>query len=449
MNIKIPHIAEGISSGTVVSILVKEGDQVKKDQTVLELETEKAVAPIPAPEDGVVSKVLVTAGQTVNIGQDVIILSAGGGAAKPAAQEKPSATAEKPKQTAVPSQQPAPVTPAAGEYHYESKSGLPPPASPTVRKVARELGIDLTRVRGREHGGRIVMEDIKAYIQGLQQAAAAKSQQPSPRTERTIQAESIDFSKWGPVTKKPVSTLRKKIGQKMADAWATIPHVTQFDEADITALLQLKKKYNSTYEEKGVKLTLTVLIAKAVVALLKKYPMFNSSLDELLQEIVFKEYYHLGIAVDTEQGLIVPVLKDADKKNMLEISKELQDLAEKTRQRKVSLDDLQGGTFTISNLGSIGGMHFTPIVNKPEVAILGLGRGVQKPVILNGKMEARMMLPVCLSYDHRVVDGADGARFIKDLVNQLENFDEAYFKAQGTSASDSKKESAVKQKGKK
>lgn len=420
MDIKIPKLGDGVSSGTVVSILVKEGDVVKKDQTVLEMETEKAVAPIPASEGGMVAKILVKEGDKVSVGQAVMTLSGA------AATTTTSASSAKKSATTMPhSEVGAGLVPALGvqsgrpqgaplPYYYQSPSGLEPPASPTVRKMARDLGIDLRRVRGSEHGGRITTEDLKAYIQQLQAAALQPGEAKKPA------AESIDFSKWGPVTKKQPSSLRKTIGQKMAEAWTTIPHVTQFDEADITALMELRKKYGPLYEKKGANLTVTVLVLKAVVAALKKYPSFNSSLDENSGEVIFKNYYHLGIAVDTEAGLIVPVIRDADKKSIKDLCLELAALAEKTRQRKVSMDELSGGSFTISNLGSIGGSFFTPIVNKPQVAILGVSRAVQK--------SGRNIMPLSLSYDHRVVDGADGARFIREIVQGLENFKESDLK---------------------
>jgi pyruvate dehydrogenase E2 component (dihydrolipoamide acetyltransferase) len=218
--------------------------------------------------------------------------------------------------------------------------------------------------------------------------------------------------------------LRQTISRRMAESWNAVPRVTQFDDADITALNELRKKHAPAFEAKGARLTLTSFVVKAVVATLKKHPLFNSSLDEAAQEIVFKEYYHIGLAVDTEQGLIVPVLRDVDKKNLLQISKEVNDLAEKARARKVSLEELKGGTFTISNQGGIGGAHFTPIVNKPEVAILGLGRGAMKAVVRGQKIEPRLMLPLTISYDHRVIDGGAAARFTVDLVQALENFSE-------------------------
>ncbi len=431
MQIKIPFLAEGVESGTVVSILIKEGAQVKKDQTVLELETNKATAPIPSPEAGVVTKILVKEGQEVSIGQAVITLSEIGAGKGVRQKEKsikppePSQTVTEKSSTGLSKQDFSKLESAQSEsYTYKSKSGLPPPASPSIRRMAQELGIDLTRVRGTEQGGRITAEDLKSYIQDLQAAALEKVhgavQKPTP--------VSIDFSKWGTVTRKPLSSIRRIIGQKMQESWTSIPHVTQFAEADITPLLEFRKKYAPLYEGKGAKLTVTGVVLKLVVRALKKYPAFNSSLDETKNEVVYKEYFHLGVAVDTEQGLLVPVLKDVDKKDLLNLSIELAQLAEKTRQRKISLEEVQGATFTISNLGSIGGSHFTPIVNKPEVAILGLGQGALKPVVKDGKIQTRMMLPLCLSYDHRVIDGADGARFIQELVHEFEHMKEKDFK---------------------
>ncbi|MBI4395112.1 MAG: 2-oxo acid dehydrogenase subunit E2 [Candidatus Omnitrophica bacterium] len=392
IQIKIPFLAEGVDSGTVVSILISEGAAVKKDQTILELETNKATAPIPSPYAGTVAKILVKEGEEVRVGQAVVTLAGSGATpSAPPAEEKQLPTA-----------------------------GLPPPASPSVRKMARDLGIDLTKIRGSERGGRITIEDLKAYVQGLRQARSETKAQKS--------AVSIDFSKWGPVSRKPLSSIRRIIGQKMQESWTTIPHVTQFAEADITSLLELRKIHTAEYERGGARLTVTAMILKAVIRVLKKYPVFNSSLDESKNEIVYKNYYHFGIAVDTEQGLLVPVLKNVDQKNLLELSIELAELSEKARQKKVTLEEVQGGTFTISNLGSIGGSHFAPIINKPEVAILGVGQGVLKPVVKNGKITTATILPIALSYDHRVIDGADGARFVQELVEALEHFEESDLK---------------------
>lgn len=439
MDIRIPQLAEGVESGTVVSVLVKEGQQVQKDQTVLEIETKKAVAPIPATEAGTVSRILVKEGQEVAVGQAVISLTAAGAPAAAQAATSAPAKPSAPANAAPASQQPqapqaqTPAPPAGNghshpdEYAYESKSGFPPAASPSLRRMASDLGIDLTRVRGSEAGGRITLADLKNYIQKLQQLAFQGRAAAAPTTAAPAKpaAPSVDFGKWGPVTKKPMTNLRKMISERMVESWTRIPHVTQFAEADGTLLAELRKKHAPVFEKKGARLTLTGFLLKAVVNTLKKHPIFNASMDEAAQEIVFKEYYHIGMAVDTEQGLIVPVLRDVDKKDLVTLSKELNDLAEKTRARKVGLEDLQGGSFTISNQGGIGGAHFTPIINRPELAILGVGQGQVKPVYVGQKIEPRTLIPLGLSYDHRVIDGGSAARFIKDLVAEIENFKES------------------------
>jgi pyruvate dehydrogenase E2 component (dihydrolipoamide acetyltransferase) len=311
---------------------------------------------------------------------------------------------------------PLPVTKrAAVAAPAKAPTGLPVAASPTIRRMARDLGIDLTTVPATGRGGRIELEDLKNFIAGLQ-AGTASPAKPA--------AALPDFSKWGPVTRKPISSLRKVIGERMTESWTTVPHVTQFDEADITGIMALRKKHLAAYEKAGVRLTVTAFLLKAVALTLKKMPQFNASLDEAAGELIVKDYVHLGVAVDTEQGLIVPVLRDADQKSLLELSRELAALAEKTRARKVSLEELKGSSFTVSNLGGIGGTWFTPIVNQPDVAILGVGRGVERAVVVAGQVVPRMMLPLALSYDHRVIDGADGARFIRALVEAVEKFEE-------------------------
>jgi pyruvate dehydrogenase E2 component (dihydrolipoamide acetyltransferase) len=415
----------------VVNLFVKEGDQVAKDQAILELENEKAVATIPSTAAGKVTEIFVKTGDKISVGQRLLSLSESGEtpAAKPA---KAKAAAKAPEQ-----RQDSETEENDREESADGDDGEPPTAettssagvaaSPSLRKMARDLGIDLTRVRGSERGGRIVLADLRAYVQKLQRLAS----QPKPAAaggatqSSAPKAEPIDFSKWGPVSKKPFSPLRQVIARRMTENWNTIPHVTQFDEADISGQMDLRSKYAKAYEAKGARLTLTSLALKAVVDTLKKHPVFNSSLDEAAQELVTKEYYHIGVAVDTEAGLIVPVLRDVDKKSVLDLSKELEELARKARERKVSAEELKGGTFTISNQGGIGGAHFTPIVNKPEVAILGLGRGQMKPVVRQDKIEPKLMLPMAVSYDHRVIDGALAARFMVDLVKAFENFEEA------------------------
>lgn len=444
MDVRLPQLGEGSTSGTVVGILVSKGDKVSKDQTVLELENEKAVAPIPAGADGTVEDILVSVGDTVNVGQPIMKLSGGGDSGdsqndqgesseehKPQSEQKDAQQPERePQQTpsasSVSASTQAPAQAAAPTQVYQSPSGFPPPASPSVRKMARELGIDLTRVQGSESGGRITLGDVRNYIAALQagafQAPAQPAQAPQPKVGP--QPKPLpDFSKWGEIDVKPASTLRKKIGEQMSLSWGIVPHVSQFDEADITSILALRKSFAQEYEKKGARLTVTVFVLKALVDTLQEFPIFNSTYDVEKGEIVYKKYFNIGIAVDTEAGLIVPVIKNVDKKSLLDLSLELQELAEKTRDRKVSLDDLQGGTFTVSNQGSIGGGHFTPIVNHPEVAILGLGRGGSK-LALNGKqVESRSMLPISLSYDHRVIDGGSAARFARTLAEALENYD--------------------------
>lgn len=422
MDLKLPKLGEGADSGVVVNVFVKEGDTITKDQAVIELENEKAVASIPATDGGVVTKVHVKAGDKISAGQRILTLE-GGDSAKsaPADAAKPAGKR--------PAPEPEPEAETAEESGEEETSSAPvaaPVASPSLRRIARELGINLGRVRGSGPGGRIEMSDLRGYIQRLEKAAAKGNPAPAtaPSAPAKPAAEQIDFSKWGPVTKRPITTLRGVIARRMWENWNAIPHVTQFDDADFTRLNELRKKHAAAYEAKGTKLTLTPLVLKAVAATLKKHSIFNSSLDEVANEIVLKEYVHLGIAVDTEQGLIVPVIRDVDKKSVLELAKELEVLAQKARDRKVSADELKGGTFTISNQGAIGGAHFTPIVNKPEVAILGLGRGAMKPVVRDGKVEARMMTPLGLSYDHRVIDGGSAARFIVDLVAAMQDFSE-------------------------
>lgn len=426
MDLKLPKLGEGADSGVVVTVFVKEGDTIAKDQAVIELENEKAVASIPATDGGVVEKVHVKVGDKISAGQRIATLSGGGAAAPAAAAPKPAAKPAAKR----PEPEPEPDVEAPVGETVEDESAAPvaaPVASPSLRRIARELGINLGKIRGSGPGGRIEMNDLRAYVQRLQAAAAKAKSAPATAASAAPAkpaAEQIDFSKWGPISKKPVTTLRGVIARRMWENWNAIPHVTQFDDADFTRLNELRKKYAAAYEAKGSKLTLTPLVLKAVAATLKKHPIFNSSLDEVANEIVLKEYVHLGIAVDTEQGLIVPVIRDVDKKSVLELAKELEVLAQKARDRKVSADELKGGTFTISNQGAIGGAHFTPIVNKPEVAILGLGRGALKPVVRDGKVEARMMTPLGLSYDHRVIDGGSAARFIVDLVAALQDFSE-------------------------
>jgi pyruvate dehydrogenase E2 component (dihydrolipoamide acetyltransferase) len=416
MDVKLPKLGEGADSGVVVNIFVKEGDLVAKDQPILELENEKAVASIPSTAAGVVEKVFVKSGDRVSVGQRLISVAGEGAAPAPAAAAAPKPAAR--KAAAKPAPAPEPEVEAVEESADDNAAPVAAPvASPSLRRMARELGLDLNKIRGSEAGGRIVVSDVRAYLAKLQKPAAkpaAEAAKPGP----------VDFSQWGPILKKPVTPLRKVIARRMAESWNAVPRVIQFDDIDFTRLGELRKKYAPEYEKKGVKLTFTPFVLKAVAETLKKHQIFNSSLDEAASEIIIKEYVHLGIAVDTDQGLMVPVIRDVDKKSLLDLAKELEQLAAKARDRKITADEMKGGTFTISNQGAIGGAHFTPIINLPEVAILGLGRGAQKAVVRDGKVEVRLMTPIAVSYDHRVIDGGSAARFTVDLVKAFETFSE-------------------------
>lgn len=458
MDVRLPRLGEGADSGTVASIFVKEGDQITRDQPILELESEKAVASIPSPASGTVTRLHIKEGDEIKVGQMLISLDEGRAPVVSAPGKTRDVAAEVPAEMDRTRREeemtPGDIT--RGEAQTEgpeevreieeaqaeelelpapTDGGAAPAASPSLRKMARELGIDLKRIRGSEAGGRIVMEDVRRYIQRLQQQTAQQTRKPAAAAPQAAPPpsrpapEQIDFSKWGPVHKEKITTLRRTISNKMVESWTTIPHVTQFDEADVTDILKLRKKYAPAFEKKKAHLTLTSFALKAVVETLKKHRMFNASIDEVSGEIVFKDYYHIGIAVDTEQGLIVPVIRDVDKKSMMQLSVELHQLAERTRERKVSLDEMQGGTFTISNQGGIGSAQFTPIIYKPQAAILGMGRGAEKLMLRKGKTVKRTMLPLGLSYDHRLIDGANAARFMVDLVGALEGFSESLMKA--------------------
>jgi pyruvate dehydrogenase E2 component (dihydrolipoamide acetyltransferase) len=417
MDLKLPPLGEGVDSGNVVGILVREGDQVAKGQGIIELETGKAVAPVPAPSAGKVIKILVSVGDKISVGQTILSLEGDASAAPAARPARPAKAGAAPAPPPKEAQAESPV-------EAEPADDTPvPAASPTIRRLARELGIDLRRIRGSENGGRIVMDDVRAYIQRLQRAATQAGTAGSATPSKPAPAQ-IDFTKWGPVARRPMSSLRKAIAAHMSESWHETPRVTQFDQADITALNELRKNHADAYEKKGARLTLTSFALKIVADALRQHPVFNTSLDEAAGDVIYKEYVHLGLAVDTEQGLIVPVLRDADKKDLLTLSKEMSEIAAKTRDRKISLEEMQGGTFTISNQGGIGGAHFTPIINRPETAILGLGRGAMKAVVREGKIEPRLMLPLALSYDHRVIDGGAAVRFMLELVKGFEHFEE-------------------------
>ena len=432
MDIRLPNLGEDAEGGTVASVFVKVGDTVEKDQALIELESEKAVASIPATSAGTVTAIHVKVGDDIRVGSAIVTLDEEGSAPDSAADSADSTDqAEESedddsshyleKVLKRPSMQPLPKPGSPPPPPPKLPDGVAPAASPSIRRIARELGIDLGRIHGTARGGRIVMGDLRDHITRLERSAAGRaSGEKTPHTDADV-----DFSQWGPVQTERASTLRRTIAARMTESWTTIPHVTQFADADITALMAMRKKHVAAYEQQGVRLTLTPILLKVIAAALGNHPIINSSWNHAAGEIVTKQYVHLGIAVDTEAGLLVPVIRDVDKKSILEVARELEDLGERARERKLSKEQMQGGTFTVSNQGGIGGAYFTPIINKPEVAILGLGRGREVARVRDGQAEARIMLPLGLSHDHRIIDGANGVRFLVDLIAAIEGFEEA------------------------
>lgn len=453
--VKLPELAEGVEKGDVVNLMVKVGDEIDIDTPLLEVESEKATLTVPSTIKGKVTKVLIQQGQKVAVGQPIFEVETGNGAAAPvqksATQEKPQAASpagSKDKKAAEKQEQAKGENDADVEGdttgdrierveepdHTAQAQTQPPaprssdeliPAGPAVRRIARELGINLANVQGSGRNGRITVEDLDPYIKGyVSQRGNGGGAGFGPAV---APIELPDFSKFGPVRRERAESLRRKIADKMTQSWMTVPHVHQFAEADVTDLMSLMKRHKERVKEAGGALTFTVFALKAAALALKQFPQFNVTYDVAKQEIVHKDYIHIGVAVDTPAGLIVPVVRDVDKKQLVELAVELNELAQKTRDRKTSIDDLRGGTFTISNLGGIGGSHFTPIINTPEVAILGIGRSQRKPMFgENGEVVARDICPICVGYDHRVIDGADGARFTMRLVEILENFEAAF-----------------------
>ncbi len=406
---KLPDLGEGVEAGDVVSVLVAEGETVEIDQSVLELETDKALVEVPSSVAGTITKIHISAGDRVPVGSLLISVEEGEQSApsppEPEAEAPVPAPKEEPEPTAR-APEPAPPRPPA-----PASNGDPIPAAPSTRRLARELGVDLTQVAGSGPGGRITQDDIKASVRDRQTGGIVP----------TAPVELPDFSRWGNIERQPLSKVRQIIAKNMSQAWQQVAHVTQFDRADVTDLEAFRQRNKEKAEALGAKLTPTVLALKAIITALKTFPQFNASLDTGANEIILKHYYNLGIAVDTERGLLVPVIKDVDRKDILELALELGDISQRARTSKIGLDELQGGTFTVTNLGSLGVGEFTPIVNHPEVAILGLGRAREEATVREGRIEPRLIMPLALSYDHRVIDGADGARFMRKIVDALEN----------------------------
>ena len=426
----LPDLGENITSGDVVSVLVKAGDVVSPGQAVLEVETDKAVIEVPCPPGGVIQEVLVKKGETVNVGQALMSLSSSESqpeTAKPAvpspvtesvAAAKPSPVVEANETVAVAqsvpeAQPPAPVAASNGEATNNTlASDVINPAGPAVRRLARELGVDLGRVSGSGPSGRIVREDVVAAVRRAGGQAGSNS--------RTVRSGG-EQDDWGPIHREKMSRMRKTIATNMVRSVATIPHLTNFDDADVTELERLRKDSAAEYAKSDVKLTALAFVVKAVSLSLKQHPSVNSTVDMEKGELVYKDYVNIGLAVDTSRGLVVPVLRDCDQQSIPQIAQEIAKTAEKAKNAQYGVEDLRGGTFTISNLGAIGGTYSTPIINHPEVAILLLGRSRKLPIVYEDRVEPRLMMPLSLSYDHRVIDGAMAARFLKEVIGYLES----------------------------
>lgn len=435
----LPDLGDTIDSALVVKVTVKVGDTIKEDDTILEIETDKATVEVPSPMTGVISEVLVKEGEKAKVGSVIFKLEAKS-AGTPAVSKTSSevVTTGKPE-TTTPALSAKEIEELKEEISKPEVAVAPPkalvdlqppilqnsaPAAPSVRRLAREIGVDINQVKGSGPRGRINLDDVKAFSKALHEGRVS-SPNTLQRGEGGFsfmgQKPLPDFSKFGDIDRKEMNNIRTKTAEHLSYAWATIPHVTQFDKADITELEQLRKKFAPEVAKSGGKLTMTSILVKVVTAALKQFPQFNSSVDMEKKEIVYKNYFNIGIAVDTEFGLIVPNIKGTDKLNLTQISAEMNVISEKARNKKIGLDDLQGGCFTISNLGGIGGTYFTPIVNSPEVAILGVSRGAFEPVYKDGAFVPRLMVPLSLSYDHRVIDGADAIRFLRWVIETLEN----------------------------
>jgi pyruvate dehydrogenase E2 component (dihydrolipoamide acetyltransferase) len=444
---KIPELGENIASAQITKVLVKAGDRIEAEQVVLEIETDKATVEIPSEVSGIVKEVKVKDGDKVPVGSVAFIIESSESAQKMADKlqmenEQKSVSGDT-KQDLYQktdnhkvSESSIPNLPAGRqgsqfsipkEHTHMPQAILVPkdiskvvvPAAPSVRRFAREIGIDISGVRGSGPGGRISIEDVKAYAKNLNQQIQNGG---IVGTGISIAKEVLpDFSKWGEIDRQPMSNIRRKTAEHLSYAWATVPHVTQFDKADITELEKLRKQFGKKVEEAGGKLTVTGILLKVIASAMKVFPQFNSSVDMEKNEIVYKKYFNIGIAVDTDRGLLVPVIRDVNKKNITDISVELNEISKKARDKKLTLEEMQGGCFTISNLGGIGGTYFTPIVNSPEVAILGVSKSAFEPVYSDGEFKPRMMMPLSLSYDHRIIDGADAIRFLRWVVNALEN----------------------------
>lgn len=436
---KLPELGENIDSIQVVQVMVSPGGQVEEDQSVLELETDKATIEVPSSVSGTVAAVHVNAGDAIKTGQVIFSLAEGEGEKQASAEEKADvkeadgaepdsgtsedAGAKQPAGEPEPSSTPSAASQDTGSASTEveappavSRGGKKVPAAPSVRRFAREIGIDLTQVPGTGPSGRVSKDDVKNYSRKLNTERAV-----GPVPGMADLPALPDFSRWGNVERKKMSVIRSKTAEHMSLSWSQVPHVTIYDKADISELEQLRKKYAPLAEKEGGKLTMAVMVCKIVAQALRRFPMFNASADMATREIIYKEYVHLGIAVNTKRGLMVPAIRDADTKNMIRLAAEIQEIAAKCRDGKIKLEEIEGSTFTVTNLGRVCGEYFTPIVNYPEVGILGMGRAAEEARVVDGSVVPRIMLPLSLSFDHRVIDGADGARFLGWIRSAIED----------------------------
>src|ERR1700723_890026 len=443
----LQELGENISQGDLVRLMIAPGAKVSEGQPVMELETDKAVVEVPSSVSGVVNEVKVKEGDKIKVGQLIFTLQgaspskvdstrpqnrpvehvSGQHGARLAFQAAIRAEGKTEEQALPPDQpqarpaafsMPVQLGKVAGTEHRE-----PVPAAPHTRRLAREVGVDIYEVQGSGPGGRISEDDVKAHAKARLASLASAAQAP-PRAGHFIAPKLPDFAKWGKIERVSMRGVRRKTAEHLAESWNTIPHVTQHDRADITELEQLRARFAPKAEQAGGKMTVTAIALKVCAAALKVFPQFNASIDIEKEEIVYKQYIHIGVAADTDRGLLVPVIRDVDKKNIVELAVELSQLSRKARDKKITIADMEGGTFTITNLGGIGGTAFTPIVNHPEVAILGLSRSRMEPEWIagkeGGKFEPRLILPLSLSYDHRLIDGADAARFLRWIAEAFE-----------------------------
>lgn len=436
IEIKLPEIGDGIDSGDVLEVLVSEGDTIVKDQGIIELETDKATVEVPSSHAGTVLKVHVNTGDTVKIGETLVtvdpVAADSSPPPPPVSAPQPLANTETPAQAAPSPPEPPQIPLAAAVQPVEAVPPPPAPASsapvptspattvdagsiaagPAIRRFAREVGVDLTVVTGTGEGGRITRDDVLAVVRQASKTARAAGGSQAPAD--------VETDDYGPIHVEKMPKIRHTIATKMYESWTTAPRVTNFDDADVTELEHIRQSSKADYAEKGIKLTAMPFVIKSVALALKEHPTINSVIDMEARQITYKDYANVGIAVDTDRGLVVPVLQNADKLSIPEIARNLASLAEKVRDGDFGVDDLRGGTFTVSNLGAIGGTYSTPIINVPEVAILLTGRSRKMPVVVGDQIEVRLMMPLSLSYDHRLVDGATAARFLNEVIGYLE-----------------------------